>query len=540
MRIACFICFVVTVVLSRPIFAEDAPAAAENFATAHLAGNVVDADGKPLRGVKVFFNRATGAPMDMGPAALRGLSALTDERGHYELTLRFKGGPLVVREVFADLDEFVRGAHDALSLALRAGDTATVDFVLHPGQAVSGDVRIPPDDRQLAAGERENQIKHILLVDGPALSGLTANARAYSTQPGGHFEIYLPPGKYSLKVIGSADPLELTDITPGQRNLVLASEPFVWTDAEVGAAFDALWSVMDANYSYFFLKKDVDWQQLKVEYRPRAVVARNSEDLAAVLRDMLGHLHDMHVWVETAKGREPTYRSSWSYNGNMKVVRSRLDHITECGKYAIVGRTKQDGFGYFLMLSQSDATPNLVQQAADAIAKFHDAPGFIVDLRIANGGSEPLATQIASLFCAKDVVYAKSKYRNGPAHDAFTPEFPRTLAASSDPYTKPVVCLIGPGAISSGENFVQMMQALPKVKTVGLPTRGASGNPQPAQVGRTGVKVYFSRWVDLMPDGKPFEEIGIAPMIKVDLPAAVYQDEDPTLDEGIEVLGSQP
>ena len=228
MRIACCICVVVILLLSRPIRATDAPAPVESFVTAHLAGKVTDADGKALRGVKVFFNRATGAPMDLSPEALRELSALTDVNGRYELTLRPRGGPLVVREVFADLEDFVRGTQmmTSLSIGLRAGDTATVDFVLNPGQVVGGDVRIPLNQAQLAAGVRENEIKHVLLVDGPAFSGLTANARAYTTQPGEYcFEIYLPPGKYSLKVIDSADPLELSDVTRGTRSLVVQPEP---------------------------------------------------------------------------------------------------------------------------------------------------------------------------------------------------------------------------------------------------------------------------------------------------------------------------
>src|SRR5439155_17548257 len=115
----------------------------------------------------------------------------------------------------------------------------------------------------------------------------------------------------------------------------------------------------------------------------------------------------------------------------------------------------------------------------------------------------------ASLFCSNETVYARNKYRNGPDHNAFTKERERTLPASPDSYTKPVVCLIGPGAVSSGEGFVQMMRCLPQVTTVGLPTRGASGNPKPFVLSGTGLTVYFSRWVDLMPDGTSFEGKGI-------------------------------
>jgi len=81
-----------------------------------------------------------------------------------------------------------------------------------------------------------------------------------------------------------------------------------------------------------------------------------------------------------------------------------------------------------------------------------------------------------------------------------------------------------------------MMAALPHVTTVGLPTRGSSGNPGPTEVGETGVVVYYSRWVDLLPDGTPFEGKGVPPKIRVDAPPAAYSDADPTLTKGLELL----
>lgn len=55
-----------------------------------------------------------------------------------------------------------------------------------------------------------------------------------------------------------------------------------------------------------------------------------------------------------------------------------------------------------------------------------------------------------------------------------------------------------------------MMHALPNCTLVGLPTRGASGNPQPVHLG-DGIVVYYSRWLSLMPDGSPIEGVGVQP-----------------------------
>ena len=80
------------------------------------------------------------------------------------------------------------------------------------------------------------------------------------------------------------------------------------------------------------------------------------------------------------------------------------------------------------------------------------------------------------------------------------------------------------------------MKALPQVTTVGMPTRGASGNPKPFQLGGTGVTVTFSRWVDMLPNGETFEGRGISPDMKVDEPPSAYAEQDPTLERALETL----
>src|SRR5262249_55065658 len=144
--------------------------------------------------------------------------------------------------------------------------------------------------------------------------------------------------------------------------------------------------------------------------------------------------------------------------------------------------TKVDGFGVFVLTRQSKADKDSVRQAAEFIRAHHDVPGFLIDLREANGGNELFAREIAREFCGKDTVYAKSKYRDGPGHDDFGTVYDRVLKASEKPYTKPVVCVIGRRAVSSGEGFVQMLKCLPNVTTVGAPTRGSSGNPKPFEL----------------------------------------------------------
>lgn len=507
---------------------------AENFITEMVTGTVTDAEGKAIEGAVVRFNRATDARMDLnGP-----LEATTNAEGKYELPLRFESGKtLIVRELFADKAGYVRGAPN-MALPLSEGNPATQDFVLQPGLIFAGELRIPVSFEERRSRVPPQDRQSLIQVMGPALADRSVNSRLYRTQPGGKFEIYLPEGEYSVEqafTIG-AQRGRWSNLKSGRKDLLLEIKPFEYVPSELAKAFDELWEVMDRRYSYFFLKKTVDWDRAKEIYRPKVMATRNAEELTAVLVEMLTPLQDLHVWIDTPSGRVPTYRSEYDYNGNTQVVLEALEDKTKLRDFAVVARTKEDGFGYFLMLRQSQATPENVQAAVTAIESLRDAPGFIVDLRRANGGSEPLAMEIAKLFCAKPTVYGKSKMRSGPEHDDFGRINTRVLASTPNAYTRPVVCLIGPGAVSSGEAFVKMMSCLPQVTTVGKNTRGASGNPQPFPFGDSGIAVYFSRWVDLMPSGLTFEGVGILPDVLLDLPAETYRDRDPTFENGVEIL----
>jgi C-terminal processing protease CtpA/Prc len=201
-----------------------------------------------------------------------------------------------------------------------------------------------------------------------------------------------------------------------------------------------------------------------------------------------------------------------------------------------VGTVPPDQLGAVVVTDQARADVASIGHVVAFITAHHDAPGFVVDLRRAGGGDEALARQVARCFCARDTVYALSKFRDGPAPDDFGPTHDRILGASSHPFTRPVVCLLGPGCVSSGEGFAKMLKALPHVTTVGAPTRGSSGNPSPFTLPGFDISVWYSRWVDMLPDGTPVEGRGVVPDVRVDAPTEAYVDGDPTWEKAVEVL----
>jgi RNA polymerase sigma factor (sigma-70 family) len=490
--------------------------------TVTVKGKVTDKQGKPVAGAEVYVGNTQWVKTMNEDGSYQTKTAAD---GTYSLPLKCQGEfRLHVTRMGSKKPGFIKvEKHDRLKLP--PGGSAAVDFVLEAGEPFGGVLKLPAH-----YGDHSQTI---------AITGQGLNEHVWMEKDK-KFELTLPAGTYTVEYRHGLKTHTWPGLKTGRTDHVLEPPPFRFTPETVGEGFDQMWKAMNYNYSYFTLKPEIDWAKLRDEYRPKAVKAKSAAELADVLKEMLGHLKDGHVWIEMPGGKQVvgTHRTSWTYNGNRKVVLGQLTDTTECGKFAVVGKTKPDGFGYFLMTQQSSATPESVAKAVAAIEKLADAPGFVIDLRNANGGSEPLAQEIAQLFCGKNVVYAKSRFRNGVDHDQFTEDHPRELppAKSGKPYLKPVVCLLGPGCVSSGEGFAKMLAALPHVTTVGLPTRGSSGNPGPVEVGGTGLTVYFSRWVDLLPDGTPIEGKGVPVAVKVEAPAEAYQETDPTLAKGLEEL----
>jgi len=247
---------------------------------------------------------------------------------------------------------------------------------------------------------------------------------------------------------------------------------------------------------------------------------------------MLAELEDVHVWIEMPDGnRIHPHSSGYRANFNHGAVAAKLDSLQRFGPLGFTGRTAE-GFGVLVSDGLPAEDDDLYERWIEATTAMFDAPGFLVDLRSNGGGAEPRAQQIAGLFAKERTLYARSKRRSGPNADDFREWPPRYFAPTvAEPFTRPVVCLVGPGCVSSGEGFALMMKALDHVTLVGRPTRGASGNPRPVTLSN-GVKVWFSRWVSMEPDGTPLEGRGILPDVEVEHVGAG----DPTFDRAVEIL----
>lgn len=284
-------------------------------------------------------------------------------------------------------------------------------------------------------------------------------------------------------------------------------------ELDANSSFQILVDDMDRHYS-FFDAKGIDWPALVEKYRRPAEAAGSPDAFAKVIGRMLGELKDLHVTVRVGDGApQMTYRRKFTANHDLPSLVKSLRNVQRFEPAGLVGRTRE-GYGYVAINSLA-GDQRAFDQLLAAVESLRDAPAILIDLRPCTGGDERRALAIARLFNDQERVYARTLRRSGPKHDDLREQPPRMLpAAGSGPYTKPLIALIGPQCVSSGEGFAQMLAVLPNATLVGQPTAGASGNPAPVEL-PNGVTVMYSRWVDLLPDGAPLEGHGVPPDVVV-------------------------
>jgi hypothetical protein len=313
------------------------------------------------------------------------------------------------------------------------------------------------------------------------------------------------------------------------RRLSLAPVPPTRADA----CFDLLAAGIERHYSHF-ASHGVDWRALAEQHRPAIVAADSPAAFADALVPLLAGLRDLHVTVELA-GSPPraTHVARPPHNFDLAHVLARV-HVQEReGTHMLVGRTKE-GIGYALV-GDLPGDADTAERMARLFERLHDRPAIILDLRANVGGDERTGQRVLRSLVDARRVYAQHAYRSGPSPEDFGPAQPRAIAPTEGVarYTGPVVALIGPNTVSSGEAMALMCRVLPTVTLVGLPTRGASGNPKPLAL-PNGVTVWFSRWVETRPDGAPLEGVGVPPAERVEHPADA--DGDPTFDRALALL----
>jgi len=219
--------------------------------------------------------------------------------------------------------------------------------------------------------------------------------------------------------------------------------PSTIPSADFASQFDSLWSTFDREYSYFDYKH-IDWNAMRVAYRPRAIAAGDQDAFISVVREMLGELHDVHVTLRNAAGASiATYQPDAFVNWNRRVWDQYVARANWTQGQIDWGHGVLDGVPYIVIGGWGASSIRSADFDA-AFERYRTAPRLILDVRMNGGGNDALAFEIAGRFTPRTITAGYVKIKNGPGHADFGPLMPRTVTPrGSWQFAGQVTLLIG-------------------------------------------------------------------------------------------------
>jgi carboxyl-terminal processing protease len=158
----------------------------------------------------------------------------------------------------------------------------------------------------------------------------------------------------------------------------------------------------------------------------------------------------------------------------------------------------------------------ITKEFKQALQKFHDAPGLIVDLRRNGGGDLAVLLPIAGYFFGKKTLFAKDSTRSGKPLSSYVGLFKLPLqlyvGRSGDQiYSGPVAVLVDAHSASSSEVFAAGMQDTQRAKIFGSQSCGCVLGIARPRVMKGGGVLEMSEVLWFSPKGRRLEGTGIIP-----------------------------
>ena len=158
----------------------------------------------------------------------------------------------------------------------------------------------------------------------------------------------------------------------------------------------------------------------------------------------------------------------------------------------------------------------VTKEFRDALQKFHDAPGLIVDLRRNGGGDLAVLLPIAGYFFGKKTLFAKDSTRTGKPLSSYVGLFKLPLQLyvgrpGDQIYSGPVTVLVDAHSASSSEVFAAGMQDTGRAKIIGSQSCGCVLGIAKPRVMKGGGVLEMSEVLWFSPKGRRLEGTGIIP-----------------------------
>lgn len=303
---------------------------------------------------------------------------------------------------------------------------------------------------------------------------------------------------------------------------------------EVDGVLATLKHAIDERYSYRD-RLSLDWPALFAEATPGLAAAKTRDELVQGLAKLLARAEDPHLALVVDGKHVATDTRQVQWNFALAQIKAKVGELRSPGRCLSVG--KVGAYAYVIVngleKGRCDALPADWDAAWTGLSA---APGLLVDLRGNQGGDEAKAQHIAGYFVDAPTAYVQSETRDAKAEGGFGPLQTRVVQphTAGQRHTKPVVVLSGPLVMSSAESFVLMLRA-GGATIVGGRSRGASGNPQPIELG-LGITALVPSWRARFVDGSLLEGTGVAPDVDVPVTPEQVAAGDPVLDAAVAEL----
>lgn len=292
------------------------------------------------------------------------------------------------------------------------------------------------------------------------------------------------------------------------------------------AVFDHLARTVAEKYTFFGFK-NIDWSAVQQRYRPRALQAKNDQELFTVLASMLNELQDDHTNLispfNVSRSR-PFFSVRTNFDSDILAQNylKNQEWITGSLRNTIIGRSGQK-VGYIRYASFSSALDTFAIHTVFRRFRAENVVGIIIDIRSNGGGSVANALRLASYIVQGESQVFVEMQKSGPGARDFTAPTPVMVKPPKDVpvwQDKPIAVLIDRESYSASSMFAAMMKSpeCRHVRLVGDHTGGGAGLPINFEL-PNGWTFRFSGTKLLIPAGRVSKEqaIAVAPTANHDI-----------------------
>ncbi|NAS32837.1 hypothetical protein GTQ40_17800 [Flavobacteriaceae bacterium R38] len=322
--------------------------------------------------------------------------------------------------------------------------------------------------------------------------------------------------------------------------------------------FEVLWNTFNEQYCYF-KERNIDWDEMYKKYEPQVNSRTKPLELYLVLEKMLGEINDGHISIDLPDELEEAYEKQLANtefdesipNGLAKKVKNRI-----INKYVKNVNFYNRGDFKWGMINEDIAylqTQNMIGWAnyniSDTVStnkfwekwwqyvnsskNYHDdaregtrfimdsiiksignAKACIIDLRFNGGGFDDVSVEILNHFVKKETDFCTKKVRLG---QGFTEKQVMTLVPSEKTFNGKLYILTSHETASAAELLVLGSKEIPGTQIIGSTTEGVFSDILRKKL-PNGWGYGLSNMIYESLSGISYEEIGIAPDIKLDYP----------------------